>query len=136
MRVLFDESDRRLIAWGVPKDHETLKATLEKLEGQQPTDQPVQVEVYRITQLDPQSLKALVESLFPHLEFTIDANTRTLIVAATPEDLLAIRNLLEQLQPTEQRPDSPTLKVVPLKEPAPSELTKMLQSLRLPLKSR
>jgi len=101
MRMLLDADERKLIAWGTPQEHETLKQALEKLEGDQPADTGKQVEAYQVTRMDPTSVQTLLENLFPRAEITVDAATRTVVAAASAEDQMAIRNLLEQLDQTE-----------------------------------
>ena len=130
MQLVLDFRERKLLAFGTPEDHARLKETLEKLDTGPPTaDVPKQVEVYRLTRVEPANVQSFLENLFPNAELTVDAASRSLIVSATPDDHLAIRNLIDQLQPTQPRADSPVLRVHPLREAPPTNLTTMLQAL-------
>ncbi|MFV1967154.1 MAG: secretin N-terminal domain-containing protein, partial [Pirellulaceae bacterium] len=128
MNLTFDETRRKLIAWGEPKDHEKLQETLAKLELEPSSGGPIQVEVFPLTKVEPENMETLLQNLFPNTDLAVDSASRILIVAASPEEMLAVRNIIEQLQPSKPGPNSPELRVYLLKKVAPSDLTILLTS--------
>jgi len=89
-----------LIAWAAPAEHEALRMALDKLGGG-PADDPVkspQLEIYRLTRVDPAKLIGMLERLVPDAKLSYDERSRSLIALAKPADQQAIRATLDQLQ--------------------------------------
>ena len=109
--VSLQEDGKALIVWGSPAEHEAIKAALSKLGGG-PTGDPLtspQLEIYRLTRVDPTKLITMLEKLVPDAKLSYDERSRSLIALAKPADQQAIRATLAQVQAEgdAQRADQP-----------------------------
>ena len=97
-RITVDSKTGKLVVWGTPEQHATITCTLEKLRpGSSPND-TVQIEVHRLTSVDPSDAMALLSNLLPEAQFAVNTNSRSLIAIALPNDQAAIRTTLAELQ--------------------------------------
>ncbi len=128
-RLSLDPKSEKLIAWGAPSDHQQIKTAIEKLQVTASPQTTPQLEVYRLSKLDPTALVTTLQNLVPDAKLTADSSTRTLVALAIPEDQETIRSTLEQLQSDERRPDAPELRYYALKQRPPDTLIPGLQQL-------
>ena len=126
-KVSYDEVQGRLVAWATAAEHETIKATLDKLAPAPSLETTRQFEVYRLTKVDPQAILPLLEKLLPRAKLAVDPTHRTLVAIATPADQKAIKNLLSQLQPDKPLPDSPELRFYQVKTSSIDNLVKVIE---------
>ena len=109
--VSLQEEGSAMIVWASPAEHEMVKAAMSKLGGG-PTGDPLtspQLEMYRLTRVDPTKLLTMLEKLVPDAKLSYDKQSRSLIALAKPADQQAIRATLAQVQPEgdAQRPNQP-----------------------------
>jgi type II secretory pathway component GspD/PulD (secretin) len=99
-----DES--MLIAWASPAEHDAIRAAVDKLGGGPAGDsvKSPQLEIYRLTRVDPAKLIEMLEKLVPDAKLSYDERSRSLIALAKAGDQQAIRATLDQLQ-AEAAPD-------------------------------
>ncbi len=98
--VSIQEDGAAMIVWASPAEHETIKAAMSKLGGGfsgDPLTSP-QLEMYRLTRVDPTKLIEMLEKLVPDAKLSYDERSRSLIALAKPSDQQAIRATLEQVQ--------------------------------------
>lgn len=126
-KVSYDEVQGRLVAWATAAEHETIKATVDKLAPAPSLETTRQFEVYRLTKVDPQAILPLLEKLLPRAKLAVDPTHRTLVAIATPADQKAIKNLLAQLQPDKPLPDSPELRFYQVKTSSIDNLVKVIE---------
>jgi type II secretory pathway component GspD/PulD (secretin) len=112
----------KLVVFGTPAEHETVKAALDTLGRGAGVESTPQLEIHRLTKADPTTTIATLQSVAPEAKITLDPQSKSLIVLAVPADQKAIRTVLEQLQPDKPAPDAPQLRFFPLPQP-PSEGT-------------
>jgi len=108
-----DAKAGKLVAWATPKEHEALKAAVEKLGAGGALDQSQQVEVYPLTQADPETTLELLTSLVPDARLSVDRQSGNLIAVATLAEQSTIRGTLGQLQPTAAAENAPVLRIYP-----------------------
>ena len=104
--VSLKEDGTAVIAWASPAEHETIRATMDKLGGG-PVGDPVktpQLEIYRLTRVDPTKLITMLEKLVPDAKLSYDERSRSLIALAKPGDQQAIRATLLQVQTESETP--------------------------------
>ncbi len=128
-QITADTTGRRLIVWGTPEEHEKLQGAISNLgRGGSPETTPV-ITVYPLTKADPQSTVTLLQNLVPGAQINVDAETGSLVALAVPADQQLIKSTLEQLQPEEPGPNTPVLRLHPLKKEPPSNLVTALNGL-------
>ncbi|MCY2992126.1 MAG: hypothetical protein NTY19_30235 [Planctomycetota bacterium] len=128
-KVTLDAKAGKLVVFGTPAEHETIKGALEKLgRGTTPENTP-QLVVYRLTKADPATVVATLQPLVPEAKLTVDLQTKNLVVVAVPADQATIKQLLEQLQPEKPGPDTPELKAYPVTTADPAGTLKTLKIL-------
>ncbi|MBN2295902.1 MAG: hypothetical protein JXM70_25955, partial [Pirellulales bacterium] len=129
-RITSDIKTGKLVVWATPEQHAMIIATLEKLhEGSSPAD-TVQIEVHRLTTVEPENALALLKKLMPDAQFAVDANSRSLIAIALPEEQAAIRTTLAELQgDTSKSAGDRRLKSYRLSKPAAPTLVNGLRIL-------
>ena len=128
-RLRIDEEGGQVVAWGTPAEHETLATTLRQLGRSAALDETRQLEVYRLTQVDPETTLSLFQDLLPHVKLSLDPRTHSLIAVGSPSDHKAIKSLIEQLQPPKSDPGAAQLRVIPLNHPLPENATDFLNKL-------
>jgi type II secretory pathway component GspD/PulD (secretin) len=128
-KITADAKTGKLVVWGTPEEHQTLKAALEKLGRGPGVEGTPQLEVYRLTKADPATVTTTLASVAPEAKLTIDSASKSLIVLAVPADQKAIRNVLEQLQSEKPAADAPQLRFYPLSQPPSSAMVSVLQAL-------
>lgn len=109
----FDETSSKLVVWATPSDQVRVASALRKLEVEQSGRGATQLEVYRLTRIDPSSAQSLITNLLPDAKVTIDDRTQSLIAIGTLTEHQAIHALLEQLQPQSPDEETPELKSYP-----------------------
>lgn len=117
-KITSDPMQQRLLVWAVAKDHEILKSSLARLFEAANQTAPNLVTM-PLDGLDATSTTALIKSLVPRAQVTLDAVSQQLVVVATEADQAAIRKVLDQLQSGLKLKEEPTIKFYPL-EPAQS----------------
>lgn len=128
-KITVDAKFGKLVVWGTPAEHETIKAALEKLGRGQGVEATPQLEVYRLSKVEPSSVLATLQSLAPDAKLVVDAASKSVIALAVPADQKAIRNVLEQLQSGKPAADSPQLRFYPLSQTPPAAMLSVLQAL-------
>ncbi len=119
-KLTVDSKGKKLIVFGTPAEHELVGRAMESMGrgGDSPETTP-QLEVYRLTKADPNSVLALLETLLPDAQFSVDAKTNSLVALAVPADQATIKATLDELQPEKPGPDTPVLRFhVLLREPS------------------
>lgn len=128
-KLVADVKAGRIVVWGTPAEHQSVKAALEKMvQGATPETTP-RLEVYRLTKAEPTTLTPLLQTLVPDAKISVDPQTKTLIAVAAPADHVTIKTVLEQLQPETPAPDAPQLRFYPLAQPQPATIVPVLQGL-------
>jgi len=122
-----NQEAKRLVAWATPSEHETIKASLEKLKVERTPQKVRQLETYRLTKVDPKAVLTLLETILPEARLAVDSETRTLIALAVGSDQEVIRNTLKTLQPEKPGPDAPELRFYELALAMPPSLVDFLQ---------
>lgn len=117
----------RLVVWGLPWEHEAVKAALEKLSPAPAVSRARQFEAYRLSKADPKAVLEMLQALFPNARLAADTTAKAVVAIASPEDQRGIKAILEQLQPDKPGPDTPELKFYPVKHLPTTELVSALQ---------
>ncbi|MBN2476468.1 MAG: hypothetical protein JXB62_17775 [Pirellulales bacterium] len=113
-RLTLDKATGRLVSWATGTEQEMIQETIEKLGGEGSPAATRQLEVYRLTKVDPATALSLLQSILPDARLAVDPQTRVLIAVAVPDDQQVIRTTLQQLQPERPGPDIPELRFYPL----------------------
>ena len=102
VRMALDPATNKLIAYARPSEHQTIKATIDELEGEVP-----QFEVISLQTIDPEMAVAMIANMFdidsetpdPNgPKVTADIDTMKLFVRATEGELKMIRAMIERLE--------------------------------------
>lgn len=125
----FDETSSKLVVWATPSDQVRVASALRKLEVEQSGRGATQLEVYRLTRIDPSSAQSLITNLLPDAKVTIDDRTQSLIAIGTLTEHQAILALLEQLQPQSPDEETPELKSYPSENLNIDTVTSLLATL-------
>ena len=125
----FDETSSKLVVWATPSDQVRVSSALRKLEVEQSGRGATQLEVYRLTRIDPSSAQSLISNLLPDAKVTIDDRTQSLIAIGTLTEHQAILALLEQLQPQSPDEETPELKSYPSENLNIDTVTSLLATL-------
>ena len=125
----FDDTSGKLVVWATPTDQIRVATALRKLEADQPGRGATQLEVYRLTRIDPSSAQSLITNLLPDAKVTIDARTQSLIAIGTLSEHQAIHTLIEQLQPQSPDEETPELKSYPSENLNIDTVTSLLTTL-------
>ena len=125
----FDDASGKLVVWATPTDQIRVATALRKLEADQPGRGATQLEVYRLTRIDPSSAQSLITNLLPDAKVTIDARTQSLIAIGTLSEHQAIHTLIEQLQPQSPDEETPELKSYPSENLNIDTVTSLLTTL-------
>jgi len=113
-RLTLDASTGKVVAWCTQAEHETIKETIEKLGGEGSPATTRQLEVYRLTRVEPETALSMLQSILPDARLAVDAQSRVLVAVGVPADQEVIRRTLQQLQPERPGPDIPELRYYPL----------------------
>ncbi len=115
-KVTVDRAAGTLVVFGTPAEHEMVQGALEKLGRGQGVEGTPQLEVYRLSKVEPTAVIATLQSLAPDAKLVVDAASKSVIALAVPADQKAIRNVLEQLQSGKPAADAPQLRFYPLSQ--------------------
>ena len=118
----------QLIAWATPADHEKLRAAVEQLESQGPSE-PGQVLVHRLRKADPAAIMPILKALAPEAQITSDAANGQIVARGNPADLLVIRQLLSKIDAPQDGPDGLSLQFYGLSLPGADDLAKTLKTM-------
>ena len=128
-RITADYKTAKLVVWATPQQHATITATLEKLRpGSSPGD-TLQIEVHRLSSVDPADAMALLGKLLPEVQFAVDADSRSLIAIAGPSQQAAIRTTLAELQGDSATLANRQLQVYRLDDLTPASTMELLRTL-------
>lgn len=128
-KIRIDTAAQQLVAWGTPEEQNKLKTALERMGSGGPDQKTSQIGVYQLTKVEPGPAQELLQSILPKARISIDAQNRTLIVVGTPEDQRIVKATLDQLQPEQPGPNTPSLQFYPYPKIVPSGLAEVLQRL-------
>lgn len=128
-RITFDPREQQIVAFGSPEDQANLKASIEKLSAGGTIEQNRQMEIYQLFKADPTSTVTLLQGILPQARFTVDPQTKRLVVIASSDDHKAIKAILDQLQSTKTGPETQTLQFYPLDRPIPATAVTTLTTL-------
>ena len=90
-RVSINADKKMVVAWAKPEEQKTIKTILEKLDVEQSPSEMRQLEVHRLTKVDPETTLALFQTILPDARLAVDTQTRSLIAVAKPSDQEVIR---------------------------------------------
>lgn len=121
-KINVDAPNRRLIVYAPPGQQQAIKAALEKLGLEKPTDEPRVVEVYALTTADPTATVNLLQQLAPSAEFTPDVAQQRLMALAAPADHERIKATLEKLRTAPADAQTAQLRFHPFESEPPSEV--------------
>ncbi|HUT95740.1 MAG TPA: hypothetical protein VMY37_40165, partial [Thermoguttaceae bacterium] len=122
-----NEGAKTLVAWATPDDQEKIKAALEKLGVERMPEETRQLQVYRLTKVDPDATLTLLQTILPDANLAVDPQSKSLIALAVPSDQAVIENTLKALQPEKGGPDAPELQFYELALAMPPSLLDMIQ---------
>ncbi|MFH1921481.1 MAG: hypothetical protein ABIP48_16570, partial [Planctomycetota bacterium] len=122
-----NDEAKRIVAWATPAEQETIKTSLDKLKVERAPEKVPQLEVFRLTKVDPTSTLTLLNTLLPDARLAVDLQTKTLIALGSPADLEVIRNTLKTLQPDKPGPDAPELRFYELALAMPPSFLDIMQ---------
>ena len=117
-KITSDPTQQRLLVWAVAKDQEIIKSSLTRLFEAAGTAAPNLVTI-PLDGLDATSTTALLKTLVPRAQVTLDTVTQQLVVVGTDADQSAVRKVIDQLQSGLKLKEEPNIKFYPL-EPAQS----------------
>ncbi|MBI3836464.1 MAG: hypothetical protein HY288_00845 [Planctomycetia bacterium] len=127
-KLSVDATSKKLAAWGSPADHEILKKAIGQLRGGG-ADDDRQLEVYRLSKVDPATATVVLQSLVPRARLSVDPPTRSIVALASLADQKIIAATLNQLEPRQRDPNAPELRFYILAGPAPPNLVTVLQTM-------
>jgi len=122
-----NEVAKTLVAWATPNDQAEIKGALEKLRIERTPEEIPQLQVYRLTKVDPDATLTLMQAMLPDARLVVDPQTRSLIALAVPSDQAVIVNTLKTLQPEKAGPDTPELQFYELALAMPPSLLDMIK---------
>ncbi|HYW79322.1 MAG TPA: secretin N-terminal domain-containing protein, partial [Thermoguttaceae bacterium] len=97
-RLSVDSQSGNLLAFATSDDHTQLKAALEKLAQSPDLADTPQLQVYHLSQADPQSALNLLQNLVPKAQITVDTKHDVLVVIARLADQALIKAALDELE--------------------------------------
>ncbi|HEV3136430.1 MAG TPA: hypothetical protein VGZ26_00975, partial [Pirellulales bacterium] len=128
-KLSVDGTSKKLAAWASAADHEILKKAVAQL-GHGGSEENRQLEVYRLTKVDPVTASVVLQNLVPRARLSVDSPTRSIVALASLADQKIIAATLEQLEPKQRDPNASELRFYPLAGPAaPSNLVSVLQTM-------
>ncbi|MFH1265838.1 MAG: hypothetical protein ABIK89_08920, partial [Planctomycetota bacterium] len=122
-----NDEAKRIVAWATPAEQETINSSLDELRVERAPEEVPQLEVFRLTKVDPTSTLTLLDTLLPDARLAVDLQTKTLIALGSPADLKVIRNTLKTLQPDKPGPDAPELRFYELALAMPPSFLDIMQ---------
>jgi type II secretory pathway component GspD/PulD (secretin)/predicted RNA binding protein with dsRBD fold (UPF0201 family) len=129
-KISLDAKGEKLVVTASADDHQLLRNALGKLAGTGGgIDGAPQVEIYRLTKIDPDSFVTTLKEVVPDAKVTVETKTKSLIVVATPADQKAVKALIDEMQSTKASPDAPELRLYPLSQPQTASIVTVLTGL-------
>ncbi len=128
-RLTADTKSDSMIAWGTPDDHEKIQIAVARMGKNNTPQNSPQLEVYKLTKIDPSATLTLLQGLFPNAKLTVDPQSKSLISIAKPSDQAAIKNTLNELQPSKSSPNAEKLQFHSLTMKPSGNLMTILQAL-------
>jgi type II secretory pathway component GspD/PulD (secretin) len=127
--LTFDADTHDLIALAVPREQDTIKATVAQLQRELPESEKPQMVAYPINMADPTNVQRMMRTMFPSVQFTLDSRTRRLIVWAMPPAQAAIKAALEKMDSGTVADAQESFMVYPLADADPKVAARMLEEL-------
>jgi len=126
-RLSIDSGSGTLMAWATPKDHETIRTTVEKMVRAAETSGGSQVVVYDVKNLRANTLYPLVRQAFPQMQFNYNGNDLSKLVAwGTAADHKKLAALLKQLEADAAKREGMELKSYDVEAVGASQAQSML----------
>ena len=129
-KIVLDPKSKQINVFAAPAQQAVVKSVLAQMHarGSSLSDN-VQIEVYRLTTVEPRAALAMLEKLLPESQFAVDPNSRSLIAIAPPYEQAAIRTTLNELQGESTGPNAVQLNFYPLERQPPAGLIAGLKQL-------
>jgi len=119
-RLTMNPKTGMLAAWCSATEQETIKAAVEKLQGERTPGQTRQMEVHKLSYADPDTVRELFQTILPNAKVWVDEKSEILVSVAVPADQLIIRSTLARLQPGGESTPAQEAQFYPLASARPS----------------
>ena len=96
-RIVTDETNRSIIVWANPDEHETIQAAITQMTQGQSNDSS-SVKAYRVEKIEASSLRAMLATLVPMAQVTASSDERQVLVRASDADHATIAGAIQQLE--------------------------------------
>ena len=127
MTLIADRSSNSVIAWGLEKDHQLLKETVEEFRNQAETEKRI-LKTYPCGARQVNEVRRIIDDLAPRSRIVADETNRSVIVWANPDEHETIQAAITQM--TEgQSNDIGTIKAYRVDKIEASSLRSMLATL-------
>lgn len=90
-------TNSELIAWGAQSDHEQLKALLDQLSSEMPTETPTRLQTYAVDQVPVATLQTMLADLLGKSKVIPDTTGNRLLVWANAETHTKLAEAIEQI---------------------------------------
>jgi type II secretory pathway component GspD/PulD (secretin) len=117
-----------LLVWAEPAQQKAIKKTLEDFQRELPKAMEPTARVYRFRRGDPKSALTALTALLPNAKLAVDANARTLVASALPEDHEKIAAAVREMDQEDPATDA-KLRVHRVASADPQNLLTVLQTL-------
>lgn len=128
-KIVLDANTQRLLVWTSPEEHDSIRATLERIDTEAPPDEQPRFEVYPVHGALASTIVSNLQSLVPNVKLTLDATANRLLAWGTPAEHERIRTALDKLGQGGKPEHMPQLEVYPLGKLNTSSVVSLLQTL-------
>jgi type II secretory pathway component GspD/PulD (secretin) len=106
----------QLVAWGRPKDHEAIRAAVEKMSKEAAADPNAQrLAVYSLAGQNAQNVLRMLQNAMPQVQFGMSSDYSQLLAWARPKEHEIIRTAVEQIRADASLVEQRTMTVYPCK---------------------
>jgi type II secretory pathway component GspD/PulD (secretin) len=96
-RLVLDGTGRKIVAWGTPSEHATIREALAQLGQEDFVGGGRYLTVYPLAGLESTNVLNLLQSLVPDAQLTVDSQANSLLAVATKVDHEVIQGVLDRL---------------------------------------
>ncbi|MEX2286627.1 MAG: secretin N-terminal domain-containing protein [Planctomycetaceae bacterium] len=104
----------KLLAWGTPQEHEAIRATIEKLSGDDIADAAAEVVVYQVKSVGAGAALPILQSVVPQARYSYGADPEKIIAWASRSDHETIKQVVDKMEAGAKPGDGKVLAVYPL----------------------
>ncbi len=129
IKVVTDAEPGELAVWAKPSQHKIVAEIIDELKRDVPKEQKYQLTAYTIKTADLDSVRTVLETLFPNTKIVADEKTDRLLIWTSPAEHATIKSTIEQLDSEKSAERRESFMVYPVPKADPQVAIEMLQQL-------